>query len=269
MIVAKLIFIVSISTFAATAAELPIPDLPKILQIIKSKQQTNQFISNNYVCTAKSTVHLVNSDGHELSKGNEFESIAVPHNGAMLWKTIKINGKDIDEKTRLEEEALIRSQIESSEKPADKFWGFPSITKILETCKIHIEGRKMHSDRSVIVIKFDTPNTIPQDDHMAKYAAALSGQILVDEDNGQLVKFQAKVTKNVELFGNKKLKMTSGTTYSRECQFIENKIWLPINSTLRSPTGNILNRNFIENITYFVDYHRFEVGEINIGPASK
>lgn len=269
MIAAKSIFIVSISPFAATAQESQIPDLPKILQLIQSSQQTSQSTSNNYVCTAKSTLHLISSDGQELSKGNEFESIAVPHNGTMLWKTIKINGNDIDEKMKLEEEASIRSQIESSEKPTDKFWGFPSITKILETCKTHIEGRKIHSGRFVVVIKFDTPNITPQNDHMAKYASALSGQLLVDEENGQLVKFQAKVTKDIELFGNKKFKMTSGTTYSRECQFFENKVWLPINSILRSPTGNILNRKFIENITYFVDYRRFEIGNINIGPASR
>ena len=269
MFVAKSILMTTISVIAVSAAELAPIDSQSILQLVRSNRSANEIISNNYVCTAKSIVHLVDGDGRELNKGNEFESIAVPHNNTLLWKTVKINGKDVSEKMKSEEESLIRSQIESSEKPADKFWGFPSITKIMETCKIRIKGREARSGRSVLVIKFDTSKSIYENDHMATFASNLKGRFLIDEGNGQLVEFQSEVVNDIELLANNKLKLTAVTNFAREYQFVDNRMWLPIKSVLRNPLGNILNRKYLEKLTRFVDYRHFEIGEIALGHASK
>lgn len=269
MFLAMALFATLTSSPAPSTADTPLPDSSTIHHLIKENSNSTEALQNNYVCTAISKVHLVDSKGVETQPGNEFQSDAIPHNGGILWRKTKINGKQLDIQAQENEDKLIHEQLQSSENPGNKFFGYPPLIKYFEACETHPKRRVTISGRSIIIVDFLPPKQASTNDYMGTFASSMKGCLHIDEINGQLVKIEATVVRDIQIKSAKKLTIIAGTTFITELQLVDNKVWLPLKSVLRTPTGNTINKRYLENISHFVDYRHFEIGTVDAKPIPK
>lgn len=229
------------------------------IQEVAEKQVLSEKLNEQFTFHANFKSTILDSNHKPIKQLTEQELDVVPDHGGYIMKRISINGKPLTDEHTSKENDQVNSNIQNRESKKDTSRRIPLISDLIRLCQVTQAAPKPDAPTSIVIFKFKPRSGAISVNSNTRLIVASEGDIYVDTVSAQIIKFQGKVVRAMQSEPRNPPSLPIGSTYKFENTMLNDGVWVPQRDTICTPQGSIFNRQFIERITEFSDYRKFEI----------
>jgi hypothetical protein len=256
------VLLLALDAPAAPAATAPLPDMRQLMLEVQAHQRLLDAVRENYTYTALQTTEDLDSSGRVTkTETEEREDFFV--NGHVIDRTVKKNGKPLDDHDQQKETERVTKLVEkASNTPRGEPLEGPSISvsRLLEIMDLRNERRIEYRGRPTIVFDFVGRKDAKTHGLSEDASKKLEGTIWVDEADRQVAHVEARFVDNFHVAGGLFANVEKGSNFYFDQSPVNGELWLPTGGEARLQARVLLFKNVRQHVTERdFDYKRFRV----------
>ena len=230
-VLALLVAAPSADAAAQAAASDSIPDIRQLMLEVSAHQKTLEKVRENYTYKTNSTTQELDSNG-SVKKTESEEDDVFYVNTHRIERTVKKNGKPLDDREQQKEQDRIMKLVEKAEKtpPGTSVEGpqvTVSITQLLEIMQVSNPHRENFRGRPTIVFDFAGKKDAKTHGMAEDASKKIAGRLWVDEKDRQVARMEAHFTDNFHVAGGLLANIAKGSSFYFDQAPVNGEIWFP------------------------------------------
>jgi hypothetical protein len=271
LIAAAIFLVATVPAFAQKAApptspeSTPIPDISTLMQQVLENQNQVDKIRENYACRDARQVEELDKHGRAKKTTNSVYQISF-FGSHQIQRLIEKDGQPLSAKEQKKEDDRIRKQVEKYEKEQQRGKEAEqrekaevTIQDFLEADRFFNPRRERIEGRNVIAFDFEPNPAFKAKSLTQKLAQSLVGTIWIDAQAHEVVRLNARFTKNWKLGWGLVASVHPGTAVAFEQTLVHNEVWLPTYVEAHVSARALFLRVNQNETDRYSDYQRFQV----------
>ncbi|HEY2860949.1 MAG TPA: hypothetical protein VGJ21_21240 [Terracidiphilus sp.] len=250
------------SLAAAQSPAGPLPDPRQLMRDVVAHQHTLDKVRENYTYTSTQTTQDLDSAG-KVTKTESVENDCFFVNGHAVERTVKKNGKALDDHEQQKETGRVTKQVEKAEKtPRDQPLEGPtiSISRVLDLMDVGVPRREMFRGRPTIIFDFVGRKDAKTHSMAEDASKKLKGTIWVDEADREVAHLEAVFIDNFHIAGGLVVNLQKGSNFKFDQAPVNGGLWLPTGAEGNVQARVLLLKNARQHFTeQDSDYKVFSV----------
>jgi hypothetical protein len=256
------VLLLAAQVLAGQQNNAPLPDIHQLLREVQDHQKQLDQIREAYTYTSFQTTQDIDPNGQvKKTETEENEDFFV--NGHVIERTVKKNGKPLNDHDQQKETERVTKLVEKAEKtPRDQALEGPtiSVTRILEIMDVRNERRENFHGRPAIVFDFIGRKDAKTHGIAEDASKKLQGTVWIDEADRQVAHLEVSFVDNFHVAGGLFANIQKGSNFHFDQALVNNELWLPTGGEGTMQARVLLLKNFREHFTECdYDYKRFKV----------
>ena len=214
---------------AQQAANAPLPEIPQLMREVQEHQKQLDKVRENYTYTSLQTIQEIDANGHVTqTKTSENEDFFV--NSHVIERTVKKNGKPLDDHDEQKETERVTKLVEKAEKtPVDQpLEGQTiSISRVLEIMDVRNPRREGFRGRPTIIFDFVGRKDAKTHGLAEDASKKLQGTLWVDEADRQVAHMEVSFDDNFRIAGGLVANIQKGSNFRFDQAQVNGELWLP------------------------------------------
>ena len=242
----------------------PIPDVRTLMLDVSAHQKKLEKVRENYTYKMSSTVQEMDSNG-SVKKTETEENDVFYVNTHRIERTVKKNGKPLDDHEQKKEQERIMKLVEKAEKvpPGTSVEGpnvTVSITQLLEIMQVSNPHREIFRGRPTIVFNFAGRHDAKTHGMAEDASKKIAGTLWVDEKDRQVARMEAHFTDNFHVAGGLLANIAKGSSFYFDQAPVNGEIWFPTYAEGQIEARVLLLKGVRQHmVERDYDYQRFSV----------
>jgi hypothetical protein len=207
----------------------PLPDIHQLMVEVQEHQRQLDKVRENYTYTSLQTVQDLDSSGHVTkTEVTEHEDFFV--NSHVIERTVKKDGKALDEHEEQKESERVTKLVEKAEKTPP---GLPvegpeiSIGRVLELMDVGNPRRETYRGRATILFDFVGRKDAKTHGLAEDASKKLQGTLWVDEAERTVAHMEVSFNDNFHVAGGLVANVQKGSNFRFDQAPVNGEIWLP------------------------------------------
>jgi len=248
---------------AADAAVSPVPDIRKLMLEVVAHQKQLEKIRENYTYRSSFTDDQIDSDG-KVQKTETEEREVLFVNTHRIERTVKKNGKPLNDHDQQKEQERVNKLVEKAEKtpPGEPIDGQQSISimHLLDIMEASNPRREIFRGRTTILFDFAGRRDVHTHGLAEDASKKLAGTLWIDEKDRQVAHMEARFTDNFHVGGGLLANVQKGSSFYFDQAPVNGEIWFPTGAEGRVQARVLLLKGIREHfVEKDSDYQRFSV----------
>jgi len=249
---------------AQASDSAPAPDIRQLMIEVMGHQKQLEKVRENYTYTSSSTTESIDSNG-KVTKTETEDSEVFFINTHRIERTIKKNGKPLDDHDQKKEQEHIDKVVEKAQKtpPGQPLEGpntTVSITQLLDIMQVSNPRRETFRGRSTIIFDFAGRHDAKTHGLAEDASKKIAGTLWVDERDHQVARMEAHFTDNFHVGGGLLANVQKGSSFYFDQAPVNGEIWFPTAAEGHIAARVLLLKGFRQHVTERnYDYKRFTV----------
>ena len=242
----------------------PVPDIRHLMIEVMDHQKQLEKVRENYTYTTSSTTQDIDSSG-KVTKTETEDSEVFFINTHRIERTVKKNGKALDEHDEKKEQEHIQKLVEKAQKtpPGEPLEGpntRVTIQQLLDIMQVSNPRRENFRGRSTIVFDFAGRRDAKTHGLAEDASKKIAGTLWVDERDHQVARMEAHFTDNFHVGAGLLANVQKGSSFYFDQAPVNGEIWFPTGAEGRIEARVLLLKGIRQHITERnYDYKRFSV----------
>jgi hypothetical protein len=222
----------------------PLPDVEALLKTVVANQEKIEQMRERYTCRMTETERKL--DGGGRVKQTEIKTYEVtPVGNRTVERLMSVNGKELSAAEREKEDRRVQKQVEEiikrrekelQKKERDRARGGEqeeedddrvTILDFLHLCEITSVRREVFRGVEVIAFDFEPRKSVKPKNRVESIVSKLAGTLWVDEQAGQIVRLEARLTDSFKMAGGLLASVGPSTAFAFEQEKVDGEVWLP------------------------------------------
>ncbi len=247
---------------AAGQAARPLPDMRTLMLEVNAHQRELDAVREAYTFTANQIVESLDGNGRVTrTETEEREDFFV--NGHLIERTVKKNGKPLDDREQQKETERVTKLVEKAQQtPRGEPLEGPSITvsRLLEIMDLRNERRIDYRGRPTIVFDFVGRKDAKTHGLAEDASKKLAGTIWIDEVDRQVAHLEVSFMDNFHIGGGLLANIQKGSSFRFDQALVNNELWMPTGGEANVQARILLLKGVRQHVTERdFDYKRFRV----------
>lgn len=239
-----------------------LPDARKLLDEVRAHQKQVEKLRESYTYSSAQMVQDVDAKGNVTkTESSENEDFFV--NGHVIERTVKKNGKPLNDHDAQKETGRVTKLVEKAEKtPSDQPLEGPSISisKVLSIMDVSTPRREAFHGRPTIVFDFVGRKDVKAHGLAEEASKKLKGTIWIDEADREVAHLEVSFDDNFHVGGGLVANVQKGSNFRFDQAPVDGGLWLPTGGEGMVTARVLLVKNMRQHFTERVyDYKRFKV----------
>lgn len=247
---------------AQAQANAPLPDPHQLMRDVVAHQKEMDKIRENYTYSSMQTVEDIDGSG-KVTKTESSETDAFFVNGHAIERTVKKNGKPLNQHEEQKETERVTKLVQKAEKtPRDQPLEGPSISisRVLEIMDVSAPRREMFRNRPTIVFDFVGRKDAKTHGIAEEASKKLKGTIWVDERDREVAHLEVTFYDNFHVGGGLVANVQKGSNFRFDQAPVDDGLWLPTGGEGAVQARVLVVKNMRQHFTERdYDYKRFSV----------
>jgi hypothetical protein len=254
----------------------PLPDVEALLKTVVANQEKIEQMRERYTCRMTQTERKLDGDGRvKQSETKTYE--VTPVGNRTVERLMSVNGKELSAAEREKEDRRVQKDVEEiikrrekelEKKERDRERGREqeedddrvTILDFLHLCEITSMRREVFRGVEVIAFDFEPRKSVKPKNRVEAIVSKLAGTLWVDEQAGQIVRLEARLTDSFKMAGGLLASVSPSTAFAFEQEKVDGEVWLPslteANISARVMLFSKINRSVKRSYT---DYKKHRV----------
>lgn len=248
----------------AFAEEKPVPDIRQLMIEVMEHQKQLEKVRENYTYTTSVTTQTLDGKGSVTkTEGEETEVFFV--NGHQIERTVKRDGKPLNEHDAQKEQEHITKLVEKAAKtpsgqPLEGHNEQVSVTQLLEIMQVTNPRRENFRGRSTIIFDFAGRHDAKTHGIAEDASKKIAGTLWIDEKDHEVARMEAHFTDNFHVAGGLLANIQKGSSFYFDQAPVNGEIWFPTGAEGQVAARVLLLKGVREHILeHDYDYKRFSV----------
>jgi hypothetical protein len=248
---------------ASDVSSAAIPGVRELMAEVVDHQKKLEKIRENYTYRSVFTDDEVDSNG-KVQKTETEEREVFFVNGHRIERTVKKDGKPLNDHDRQKEQDRVNKLVEKAVKTPS---GEPidgqetvSITHLLDIMEVSNPRREIFRGRSTLIFDFAGRHDAKTHGLAEDASKKLAGTLWIDERDRQVAHMEARFTDNFHVAGGLLANVQKGSSFYFDQAPVNGEIWFPTGAEGRVQARVLLvkgvREHFVEKDS---DYQRFTV----------
>ncbi|MGD0737271.1 MAG: hypothetical protein ABR976_19230 [Terracidiphilus sp.] len=247
---------------AQQAPTAPLPEIPQLMREVQEHQKLLERVRENYTYTSMQTTQDIDSNGQvKKTESQEGEDFFV--NGHVIERTVKKDGKPLDDHDQQKETERVTKLVEKAQKtPSDQpLEGQTiSVSRILAIMDVRNARRETYRGRAAIVFDFIGRKDAKTHGLAEDASKKLEGTIWIDESDRQVAHLEVRFIDNFRVAGGLVATIDKGSTFRFDQTLVNGEVWLPTGAEANLQARVLLVKGYRQHFTESdYDFKRFHV----------
>jgi len=247
----------------ADGAGSPVPGVRKLMSEVVEHQKQLEKIRENYTYRSFFTDDQIDSDG-KVQKTETEEREVFFVNTHRIERTVKKNGKPLNDHDQQKEQERVNKLVEKAEKtsPGEPLDGQQSIgiMHLLDIMEASNPRREIFRGRSTILFDFAGRHDVKTHGLAEDASKKLAGTLWIDEKDRQVAHMEARFTDNFHVGGGLLANVQKGSSFYFDQAPVNGEIWFPTGAEGRVQARVLLLKGIREHfVEKDSDYQKFSV----------
>ena len=209
----------------------PVPDIRSLMTEVMAHQKQLEKVRENYTYHVTQTVQDIDSNG-QVKKTEVEDSEVFFINTHRIERTVKKDGKPLDDRDQKKEQERIDKLVEKAQKvpPGEPLEGPNvniSVTHMLEIMDVSNPRRETFRGRSTIIFDFAGKHDAKTHGIAEDASKKIAGTLWVDEKDHQVARMEAHFTDNFHVGGGLLANVQKGSSFYFDQAPVNGEIWFP------------------------------------------
>lgn len=240
----------------------PLPDIRALMLEVQEHQKQLEKVRENYTYSSLQTTQDIDANG-QVKKTETVEGEDFFVNGHVIERTVKKDGKPLDDHEQQKETERVTKLVEKAEKtpPDQPLEGQSiSISRVLEIMDVRNPRREMFRNRAAIVFDFVGRKDAKTHGLAEDASKKLQGTMWIDEADRQVAHMEVSFTDNFRVGGGLVASVEKGSSFRFDQSLVNGEVWLPTGAEANFQAKVLLLKNVRQHFTERdSDYKRFHV----------
>jgi hypothetical protein len=244
------------------AANPPLPEIRQLMLEVQEHQKQLEKVRENYTYSSLQTTQDIDANGQvEKTETTEGEDFFV--NGHVIERTVKKNGKPLDDHDQQKETERVSKLVEKAERTAP---GQPlegqtvRISHVLEIMDVRNPRRESYRGRPAIVFDFVGRKDAKTHGLVEDASKKLQGTLWIDEADRQVAHMEVSFNDNFRVAGGLVASIEKGSSFRFEQAPVNGEVWLPTGGEGNLRARVLMVKTYRQHFTERdYDYMRFRV----------
>ncbi|MGA9669918.1 MAG: hypothetical protein WBQ94_11955 [Terracidiphilus sp.] len=247
---------------ALQTANPPLPDIRELMHEVQEHQKQLEKVRENYTYSSLQTTQDIDSNGQvKKTETREGEDFFV--NGHVIERTVKKDGKPLDDHDQQKETERVTKLVEKAQKtPSDQPLEGQSISvsRVLQIMDVRNPRRETFRGRAAIVFDFAGCKDAQTHGLAEDASKKLQGTIWIDEADRQVVHLEVSFIDNFRVGGGLVANIEKGSRFRFDQTLVNGEVWLPTGAEANMQARVLLVKNMRQHFTESdYDFKRFHV----------
>ncbi|MGA2167251.1 MAG: hypothetical protein ABSG62_03510 [Terracidiphilus sp.] len=214
---------------AQQAANAPLPEIPQLMREVEEHQKQLDKVRENYTYTSLQTIQDIDANG-QVTQTKTLENEDFFVNSHVIERTVRKNGKPLDDHDEQKETERVTKLVEKAEKtPADQpLEGQQiSISRVLEIMDVRNPRRESFRGRPTIIFDFVGRKDAKTHGLAEDASKKLQGTLWVDEADRQVAHMEVSFDDNFRIAGGLVANIQKGSNFRFDQAQVNGELWLP------------------------------------------
>ena len=246
---------------AQQGGNAPLPDIRALMMDVEAHQKELEKVRENYTYSSLQTTQDIDSNGQvKKTETEEGEDFFV--NGHVIERTVKKDGKPLDDHEQQKETERVTKQVEKAEKtpPDQPLEGQGiSISRVLEIMDVRNPRRENFRGRPTIVFDFVGQKNAKTHGLAEDVSKKLEGTMWVDEADREVAHMEVSFDDNFHVAGGLVANVQKGSNFRFDQEKVNGELWLrngaEANLQVRVLLVKGINQRFTERDHDFKRFH--------------
>lgn len=240
----------------------PLPDIRQLMQQVQEHQRQLDKVREAYTYTSMQTVQDIDGSGQvKKTQIEENEDFFV--NGHIIERTVKRDGKPLNDHDEQKETERVTKLVEKAEKtpPGQPLEGPTiSVSRLLDIMDVRNERRVLYRGRPAIVFDFVGRKDAKTHGLAEDASKKLQGTIWLDEADRQVAHLEVSFIDNFHVMGGLFANIQKGSSFRFDQERVNGELWLPTGGEGTVQARVLLVKNLRQHfVEKDYDYKRFKV----------
>ena len=239
-----------------------LPDIRELMHEVQQHQKQLDTVRESYTYSSLQTTQDMDENG-QVKKTDSEENEDFFVNGHVIERTVKRNGKPLDDHDQQKETERVTKLVEKAQKtPRDQPLEGPSISvsRLLDIMDVSNERRVYYFGRPTIVFDFVGRRDAKTHGLAEDASKKLKGTVWIDEADRQVAHLEVSFIDNFHVVGGLFANIQKGSNFHFEQSLVNGELWLPTGGEGTMQARVLLFKNLREHFTERdYDYKRFKV----------
>jgi hypothetical protein len=252
------------SASQSSEADQAVPDIRALMVEVMDHQKQLEKVRENYTYRTSMTTQEIDSNG-QVKKTETEDSEVFFVNSHHIERTVKKDGKPLDEHDQKKEQERVNKLVEKAQKtpPGEPLEGpntNVSITHLLEIMQVSNPRRETFHGRPTIIFDFAGRRDAKTHGFAEDASKKIAGTLWVDERDHQVARMEAHFTDNFHIGGGLVANVQKGSSFYFDQAPVNGEIWFPTNAEGRVEARVLLLKGYRQHFTERdYDYERYSV----------
>jgi hypothetical protein len=247
---------------AQEATNRPLPDIRQLMREVQDHQRQLDKVRESYTYSSLQTIQDIDSNGQvKKTQTEEHEDFFV--HGHLIERTVKKNGKALDDHDQRKEAERVEKLVEKAEKtpPDQPLQGQAvSVSRLLEIMDVRNPRRESYRGRPTIVFDFAGRKHARTHGLAEDASKKLQGTVWIDETDRQVAHLEASFNENFRIAGGLFASIAKGSNFRFDQAPVDGALWLPTGGEGTVQARVLLVKNLRQHFAERdYDYKRFRV----------
>jgi hypothetical protein len=246
----------------ASGQQQALPAIPQLLREVLEHQKLLDKVRENYTYTSLQTIQDIDANG-QVKKTESIEAEDFFVNSHVIERTVKKDGKPLDDHEQKKETGRVTKLVEKAEKtpPDQPLEGqVVSISRVLEIMDVHNPRRESYRGRPTIVFDFVGRKDAKTHGLAEDISKKLQGTIWIDEADREVAHLQVSFDDNFRIAGGLLASIAKGSSFYFDQAPINGELWLPSGGEGTVQARVLMLKNYRQHIIERdYGYKRFRV----------
>ena len=244
------------------AAPRPLPEIPTLMREVEQHQKELEKVRENYTYSSAQTTEDIDQNGQvKKTETEEAEDFFV--NGHVIERTVKKNGKQLDEHEEKKETERVTKLVEKAQKtpPDQPLEGQTiSVSRLLEIMEVRNPRREIFRGRPTIIFDFVGRRNAKTHGLAEDASKKLQGTVWIDEADREIAHAEVSFNDNFHVAGGLVANVQKGTTFRFDQAPVKDDLWLPTGGEGTLAARVLMVKTFRQHfVERDYDYKRFRV----------
>jgi hypothetical protein len=249
-------------TGQARQAGSALPEIRQLMREVQEHQKQLEKIRENYTYSSAQTTQDIDANG-QVTKTESEEGEDFFVNGHVIERTVKKNGKPLDDHDQQKETERVTKLVEKAQNtpPDQPLDGQTvSISRVLEIMDVRNPRRESWHGRSALVFDFVGRKDAKTHGLVEDASKKLQGTLWIDEADRQVAHLEVSFNDNFRVAGGLFASVEKGSNFRFDQAPVNEGLWLPTGAEANMQARLLLFKNLRQHfIERDYDFKQFRV----------
>jgi hypothetical protein len=242
----------------------PIPDVRTLMTEVMDHQKQLEKVRENYTYHSNTVTQDLNGNG-QVTKTETADSEVFFVHGHRIERTVKKDGKPLDEHDQQKEQERINKLVEKAQNvpPGEPLEGPNtniSVTHLLEIMDVSNPRREDFRGRPTIIFNFAGKRDAKTHGMAEDASKKIAGTLWVDEKDRQVARMEAHFTDNFHVGGGLLANVQKGSSFYFDQAPVNGEIWFPTGAEGHIEARLLLLKGIRQHVVeHDSEYQKFSV----------